>query len=485
MSALSQRILNKRLPSLFGFLFLLFAVGTIMWLSRNTILFGTKAAADNIPKDVRISNITDTAFTVSYTTDASVLGSIQFGQTGQTNQVALDDRDTGGSKEHTVHYITVKNLSASTNYTFTITSGTEKFSNNNVPYDVTTATKLDSSSSETNGQQTESSTLKGKVILDDGSTPSEGLVYITSANSQLISTIIKADGSYSVSLTNLRNNNLSDFLILNPDDILTVQVVDSKKTSDISLLYSQTDPVPLITLSKNYDFAVSDEPLSPSPVASESGTESPAFPTTEQGGEEKGTTPQILTPQEEQGFKDQQPLFTGKAVPNETVTITINSDQTITATVTADRNGNWQYRPNVPLEPGTHTITMRTVDASGLMRVITQSFVVYAEGSQFTEPSVSPSASGTVTPTAKPTATPTAIPTNTATPAPTKPGATATATPTPTKTATPSPTKIAASTISASKPPIPVTGNTSLTFTIVGIITAIGIGALLFIVAAV
>jgi hypothetical protein len=478
MNIASHRILNKRFPSFVGFFFLLMAIGTIMWLSRNTILFGTKAATDNVPKDVRITNVTDTAFTVSYITDDNVLGSIKLGKSGQTDQVILDTRDIsdGISKEYTVHYITARNLSPATEYTFTITSGSENFSNNATPYEVTTATKLTDQLSDLTGGEIESSTLTGKVILDDGTTPSEALVYVSSSDSQFFSTLVKPDGTYSLELTKLRNKTLSDLISLDLDSVLTMQVVNATKTSDISILYSQIDPVPLITLSKNYDFTLSDEPISSSPTASESATqdEEAEFPTTEQ---ETSSTPQILTPDEEQEFKDQQPLFRGKAVPNETVTITINSEQTITATVTADNKGNWQYRPDVPLEPGTHTITMRTVDASGLMRVITQSFVVYAEGSQFTEPSVSPATSATPTPTAKPTATPTAIPTNT--PAPTKPGTTATATPSP--TATPTPTKIAAATISVTTPPIPVAGNTSLTLTILGIMAAIGIGALLFV----
>ncbi len=477
MNTPSQRILNKRLPSFFGFFFIILAIGTITWLSRNAILFNTKAATDNIPKDVRVSNVTDTTFTVSYITDASVLGSIKFKKSGQTDQVALDDRDTsqGTPKEYMVHYISVKKLTPTTTYTFTITSGEETFSNNNAAYEVTTAAPVTIESDES-----EFPTINGKVILDDGTAPTEALAYVNSEGSQLLSTLIKTDGSYSFEPTSLRNTTLSDVILLTPEHILKMQIIDATKTSDISLLYSQIDPVPLITLSKNYNFVVSQDPLNQTPIASESAESSeeiPAFPIIE---DQPGTTtPQILTPKKEQEFNDQQPLFRGKAVPNETVTITINSEQTITATVTADSNGNWQYRPNEDLEPGTHTITMRTVDASGLMRVITQSFVVYAEGSQFTEPSVSPSASRTLTPTAKPTATPTTKPTNT--PAPTKPGTTATATPSPTKTATPTPTKIVESTISTTVPPIPVSGNTSLMITVLGIVTAIGIGALLFV----
>ncbi|HEX8932398.1 MAG TPA: Ig-like domain-containing protein, partial [Patescibacteria group bacterium] len=176
--------------------------------------------------------------------------------------------------------------------------------------------------------------------------------------------------------------------------------------------------------------------------------------------------PQIITPQKDQSFKDPQPLFKGKAVPNANVTITINSTQTITSTVQTDANGNWQYRPDIPLDPGTHTITMSTLDASGLIKTISQSFTVYAAGSQFTEPSISPTQA--VTPTTIPTVTPTINPTATGTPAPTV-----------TKTPSPITTKIPS--VSPTNPPVPVTGsNNSLLLSVAGGISAVGVGALLF-----
>ncbi len=486
MNRVKNTIWNKKLPSFLGVFFLMFAIGIIAYLSRNAVLFGTKAAASNVPKDVKISNITDTTFTVSYTTDSSVLGSISFGTLGKMDQVALDDRDKPKATptEHTTHYITVANLAPSTAYTFSITSGSQTFLNQEAAYQVTTV-------STQSNPRTSKTTVSGKITQVDGSPASEVLVYLSLNNSQLLSTLTNSSGSYTLDTPTQ----------LSPNTPLTLQAENALNQSQASILAGQANPVPLIILSKNYDFAVSSEPLSPSPMATSSAelsatpSASPvAFPTT---AESTGTTPKILTPQKEQGFTDQQPTFKGQAEPGQTVNVTINSTQTITASVKTDANGNWQYRPNQALEPGTHTITIRTIDASGLMRVITQSFVVYAQGSQFTEPSISPSpsTSSSTTPTNSPTSTPqpnaTATPTSTPRPSPTAtptstPQPSPTATPTVKVTATPTPTKkLAQATISVTTPPIPITGNASLMITVIGAVTTIAIGALLFIFTAV
>ncbi|MBI5123484.1 hypothetical protein HZA75_06525 [Candidatus Roizmanbacteria bacterium] len=457
MNEIKNTMWNKRMPSLFGFFFLILAIGTIGWLSRNAILFGTKAALSSDPRDIQISNISDSSFAVSFITDASTLGTVNYGENGKTDQIKLDLRDQSANKpqQHNIHFITIANLKPSTKYTFSITSGDKIFLNNGSPYEVTTTGKLETSS--------EKKLLQGKITLDDGTLPTEAIAYASAPNSQLLATLVKADGTYEIDLTNLKNKDLSSLLTLNPNDIIKLLIADATRQSHASLLANQVNPVPMIILSKDYDFTVSNQPL-PTPIASESAELSgtPAgFPII------TGSTqnvPEIVSPQKEQSFKDQQPLFKGKAIPNANVTITINSPKTITTTVKSDTNGNWQFRPNVPLDPGNHTITISTIDASGLIKTITRSFTVYAAGSQFTEPSVSPTQK--ISPTTTPTATPTPR--------------TTTVTPTPTviKIPTLSPTL----TLSTSPAPsVPVTGNnTSLILSLVGVVSAVSVGALLF-----
>ena len=117
-------IWSKRIPTLLGILLIVIGIGITSYLVKTGAILTSKAGPSETPENVRISNISDTSFTLSYTTQASVIGSLNFGKDKNLGQIALDERDKEGSlKEHKIHYITVKDLGTSTNYYFSITSG--------------------------------------------------------------------------------------------------------------------------------------------------------------------------------------------------------------------------------------------------------------------------------------------------------------------------------------------------------------------------
>jgi hypothetical protein len=175
-------------------------------------------------------------------------------------------------------------------------------------------------------------------------------------------------------------------------------------TSNVLLSLNETHPIPTIVLSKDYDFRQSQSPIAP---VSGNSVNFPSFTST-------SSAVQILTPKNDQTLTDQQPMFRGTSAPDQNVKIVIHSNQAIQTTVKADQNGNWNYRPPSNLSPGTHTITIQALDASGILKTITQSFVVYASGQQINPPpSGTPTPTPTKTPTPTPTPTPTKIPTPT------------------------------------------------------------------------
>lgn len=406
---MNRNIWGKRLPTLLGILIIAVGIGLTSLLVKTGVVFIGRASPSEIPENIRITNLSDTAFTVSYTTEAKILGTISFGKDTTLGSIAIDDRDqTGNIGSYQTHYITVGNLKPSTKYFFSINSGQNTVSNNGVPFDVTTATTNQIQSSL---QQK----VTGNVIAPDATIPSEAIVYLVYENAQTASSLLKSDGSYLLFFKPLLNQA--------EDMIIQIVVVTPSQQSNVAVFAKQGNPVPLITLSKNYDFTVST-----SPIASESAVASKAaqvnFPALSASpGSSKG--PQILTPKKDEGLSDVQPLFKGTASPEATVKIIINSEEVIQDQVVADKSGNWTFRPSKPLAPGQHTISILTSDKFGILKTITQAFTVYAQGSQVAQ-SATPSATPTLTLTPSPTSTPSASPTPTET-----------ATPTPTLTPTP------------------------------------------------
>jgi hypothetical protein len=454
---------NKKIPTILGILVITIGVGITTFLVNQSTLFKSNASLSDQPKDVRITNITDTSFTVSYSTDAQVSGSLNYGKDKSLGQSALDDRDqqSGNLANYNIHNVTVRLLSQQTQYFFTITSGQDSFLNNGEPFSVTTGPVLDNPPTQT--------PMAGKLILPDGSNPNEAIVYVTMDGAQVISTLTKADGSYVLPLNSLRTSDNTAYFTLSDSTNIKILATGDGLSSNASLSLSQIHPVPTITLSKDYDFTTGG-----TPTASTSASFS-SFPSFESTPSAK-VAPDILTPKENQSFNDQQPLFKGTGLPDQKVTIVIHSDTPIQTTVTTDASGNWNYRPTAPLTPGNHTITITTKNSAGILQTITQSFVVYAAGSQFTQavtPTPTPKVSPSVSPTPTVKATPTLIPTQTLTPTPT-PLANNT-TPTISQTTTKG-----GLTVTPTKTLLPATGNSSIiTVGIVGTILTVA-GGLLF-----
>src|SRR3989344_3193236 len=172
-----RTIWSKRIPTLLGILFIAIGIGITTYLVKSGVILTIKADPTDTAQNIRISNVTDRSFTVSFTTEALVIGSINFGKDKNLGQTALDDRDRQGVlKEHKIHYITVKNLDSSSDYYFSITSGSKEFLQKDEPFIVKTSPVSSDSSASVK-------TIKGKIILPNGGSPAEAVAYLNSDNS--------------------------------------------------------------------------------------------------------------------------------------------------------------------------------------------------------------------------------------------------------------------------------------------------------------
>lgn len=406
-----MKFFDKRIPMLGVVVILLVGVIiTSVLVQQGIIIFQNAAPSDN-PQNIRITNISDSSFTVTYTTDTSVIGTITFAKDGEKPEVILDDRDeqSGVPKQYMVHSISAKNLSPNTSYTFTILSGTTTYLDNDKPFSLTTPEKL-------TDEPSEHIPLAGKVVLPDGTKPTEALIFVTAQNGQMLSTLLNAAGLYILPLNTMRTKDLSTPLQFTQDTQIQILVQNHDLTSRVTTGVTNSNPVPPITLSQDYDFTTQETPLA-------TGSAETSFPILDFAQNTHIATPQIITPKKDESFSDQQPQFKGTAAPKSTVSISIHSDQAITTQVTTDSNGNWNYRPSQPLSPGQHTITITSPDKYGILHTLTQTFTVYAAGSQVNQ-SATPSATltptktpaVTVKPTILPTTKPTLLPTTTLVP---------------------------------------------------------------------
>ena len=87
--------MKKRIPTILGLAILVIGVvAGVALVDQGTGGFLPRANEEAVPQQVRITNITDTTFTVSFVTQANSLGLLEYGvQAKKLNDQVLDDRD--------------------------------------------------------------------------------------------------------------------------------------------------------------------------------------------------------------------------------------------------------------------------------------------------------------------------------------------------------------------------------------------------------
>lgn len=454
---MKKTIFDIKIPTFAGIFIILIGILTTSFFTQKGVPFISRASTSDTPQNIRISNIFPTSFTISYTTPEAVLGSITYGLTEKMeNTVSDDPEENNPILPKTLHMITVKNLNPQTQYFFSIISGETTYLDNGKPFAITTAPNITTPVKE-------SRQVTGTIIFSDD-TPKEAIIYIATKDSQTISAKVDKNSKYNISLKDMRDKTLNNYATITPDTNITMLMVGNNTQSNVTVRANQTNPVPSIILSKTYDFTINDSPIATPASSAQSGF--PDLPASPSASTIK--TPQIASPKNEESITDTKPMFKGVASPSADVIIEIHSDEAIKESVVADKNGSWTFRPKQPLSSGDHTITMTTRDQFGILKTITQSFTVYAQGSQVGQ-SATPSA--TVIPQTTTSPTPTTIQ---PTPTPNVISLTPTLTLTPTlmPTNTPIPT-------TQMYPPIEPPGNSSLFTLIISAFSAIITGFML------
>lgn len=165
--------------------------------------------------NVRVSNVRDGSFTVSWLTNIPATGRVNFGPTAARGTVVLDDRGSDTSAK--THYVTITGLSPETPYYFDVVSGLSVDDNGGSHYAVTTGPTL---------QPRASDTVWGWVLQSDGITPAQGcIVYVTlqdhdsldsTGEAAIMAALTDQTGAWSVNLGNARLSDLSGYFVYSP-----------------------------------------------------------------------------------------------------------------------------------------------------------------------------------------------------------------------------------------------------------------------------
>src|SRR3989304_5866495 len=79
-SSITLTMRKSKIPTIIGIFILVFGLAAGVLLVRNQNFFRLGASAEFAPKDVRISNITDSSATVSWITDRETSGFVKWGE---------------------------------------------------------------------------------------------------------------------------------------------------------------------------------------------------------------------------------------------------------------------------------------------------------------------------------------------------------------------------------------------------------------------
>ncbi len=412
---------EKRIPTILAIFFLVIGIFSGVFLIKNNQVFLLRASPEITPNQVKITNISSSSFTVSWITDKETSGFVQFGETPSLGQTFADDRDqvSGSTGNFQTHHVTLKNLKPKTIYFFKISSGGKIFDNSGKPYEVTTAPVIP-------GTPPPSDVVSGIILKQDG-TPAEGvIVYLSLTNTTPQSTLVRSSGSFVIPLNTALSSNLSNYATYDKEaQILEIFVQGASLGASTIITTTKNDnPIPEITLGRNYDFRQTSSlqsnektPLLPTSTPSQSenqATPSSKFPFEEIPISTGGASPNqitIISPEQNEKVATSRPEIIGSGPANQTLQITIESP-IYTGTVKTNKNGEWNFIPPEDLAPGTHTIK---VSYGG--KTISRTFTVLAAGEN-TLPAFTASPSATLTPTPTLTLTPTPVATSSPTPSP-------------------------------------------------------------------
>lgn len=350
-----------RVPTLLALFLLIAVIAGGFFLSDGSFnLSGKAASPDIVPQDVRISNISDSSFVVSWITVKKTPGIVK-----TENETFSDIRDLESvPKEYKTHYVELKNFQPEQEVSFEIFSGGKSFPQEKVNL----AKKLEPGLVLP---------INGKISSPNGLTTTGAIFYVEMDNAALWSYFTYNQENWVIPLAYVRTADLlKNYCEENcsNETKVDIQIYGEEGNSQIISSLKDLRPMPeKLVLGNGFDY------LNASPVPTMNLI---AVTPSVQGAktEKADLKVDILTPEEDSHLTFPKPFIRGLGIPGEKVSITIQSQEKQTGQVTVRDDGTWYWNPKNSLEPGKHTLTITTVDENGKTVKLTRTFNILKSG---------------------------------------------------------------------------------------------------------
>lgn len=374
-----MNLLTKRIPTILGLLVLISCIFGLYYYFQ---YIGKNIEAGISPEKVRITNIADNKFNISWTTEIATSGLVEYGKVGEKlAQKQKDDRDTTSTKgEYTTHYVTVEGLQPSTQYAFRILSGEEsaRFDNSGSPYTVATGPVI--------GETPASQNFYGNVEQANKQPANNALVYVTLPGGATTSTLVTEAGNYVVTLSTIRASDLRSYVKYDPTATIVSMTVESgKQQSIVSVTLANSMPVPTVTLGQDTAFLTAPEAPVVAEVIPENKIESaPELPTifnveplveSPDINVVNSETVSIINPKENgETLATLRPEFRGTGPKGSTISIALSGQKSISDTVLVATDGTWSWTPVIDLKSGKQKITISYLNSASSTQKIEREF---------------------------------------------------------------------------------------------------------------
>jgi hypothetical protein len=366
-------IKQKKIPTLFAIVVLVIGIVAGVFLVQSDKIFQTNASPEATPTQVRITNITDRGFAVSWITDKQSQGFVSYGPSTSLGLVAKQQSDLPNAATN-VHHATIESLKANTTYYFKIGSGDQLFDNNGQLYQVKTGPQLSNPPSQ--------DIIFGNIVDATNKPQANATVYITLTGVTPQSVLTDSSGKWSLPLSTSRNITLSSFANYTEDSLIEIFVQGgSGKIATAKTKAKNAHPVPTITLGQNLDFTnVTSLPAGSLPNAKITLPQNTQQTQTSVQTQSTSTTPSVEvilnSPQSNEVLTNTKPIISGTGTPKTAITIKLQGPKTINGSTTINSQGNWSWAVPQTLSVGNYTITLSWKDENKQTKTSTSSFSI-------------------------------------------------------------------------------------------------------------